>query len=320
LKKALITGITGQDGSFLAELLLEKGYEVHGIFRTSSSHNTERIDHIYNNIYKHYGDLTDTSSLTTALNNINPDEVYNLACQSHVQVSYTLPYYTTDVGYLGTLTLLEAVKAKNNTKYYQASSSEMFGNSESPQNENTVLNPRSPYALSKVASHYATKLYREAYNLYTCNGICFNHESERRGITFVTRKITRAASRIKYKLQDKLILGNIDASRDWGYAKDYVEAMWLMLQQDTPNDYIIATGETQTIKEFLDKAFSYCNLNYKDYLIIDKSFYRPLEVNYLLGNYTKLKEELRWQPKTDFNTLVSIMMEHDLKAAYKEAK
>jgi GDPmannose 4,6-dehydratase len=325
-KKALITGVTGQDGSYLAEFLLSKGYEVHGVIRRSSSFNTQRIDHLYQDPHKPdtrlflvHADLNDSSSLNTILRDIQPDEVYNLAAQSHVRVSFDIPEYTSEVAGVGTIRILEAIRASGiKTKFYQASSSEMFGQAPPPQNENTVFHPRSPYACAKVFSHYVTVNYREAYGLFACSGILFNHESERRGETFVTRKITRAASRIKLGLQDKLYLGNLDARRDWGYAKDYIEAMWLMLQAEKADDYVIATGETHSVKEFVEEAFNCLELDWNQYVEIDPWYYRPSEVDLLLGDATKARRELGWQPRVGFKQLVRLMIDHDLKLAEQE--
>ena len=322
MKKALITGITGQDGSYLAELLLEKGYEVHGIIRRSSSFNTERIDHLYRDphindvkMFLHYGDLSDSSNLSRLLEKIQPDEIYNLAAQSHVRVSFDMPEYTADVVGLGTIRILDAIKETQiKTKFYQASTSELYGKVvETPQTEKTPFYPRSPYACAKLYSYWITVNYRESYNMYACNGILFNHESPRRGETFVTKKITHAIARILNKEQDKLYLGNLDSKRDWGYAKDYVEAMWLMLQQEKPDDYVIATGETHSVREFLDEAFGLVGLDWKKYVEIDPRYYRPAEVDLLLGDPTKAKEKLGWHPKTTFKELVKIMLEYDLK-------
>jgi GDPmannose 4,6-dehydratase len=321
-KKALITGITGQDGSYLAELLLEKGYEVYGTVRRASSFNTSRIDHLYHdqhekgaNLKLIFSDLSDATSLHGVISDIQPDEVYNLAAQSHVRVSFDIPEYTADVTGTGTVRLLEAIrKIKPDTKFYQASSSEMFGMvQEVPQKETTPFYPRSPYGAAKVYSYWITKNYREGYGMFTCNGILFNHESPRRGETFVTRKITRALARIQAGLQDKLYLGNLDAKRDWGYAKEYVEAMWLMLQQDKPDDYVVATNETHSIKEFLQEAFSCVGLKWQDYVEIDKKYFRPTEVELLIGDYSKAKEKLGWEPKTKFKELVKIMVDADIK-------
>ena len=320
-KKALITGITGQDGSYLAELLLEKGYEVHGIIRRSSSFNTGRIEHLYQDfhvndarVFLHYGDLADGSALSRLLEKIQPDEIYNLAAQSHVRVSFDIPEYTADVVALGTIRILDAIKETEiKTKFYQASTSELYGKAvETPQTEKTPFYPRSPYACAKLYSYWITVNYRESYDMYACNGILFNHESPRRGETFVTKKITHAIARILKKEQDKLYLGNLDAKRDWGYAKDYVEAMWLMLQQDKAEDYVIATGETHSVREFLDEAFGLVGLDWKKYVEIDPRYYRPAEVDLLLGNPTKAKEKLGWKPKTTFKELVKIMLEYDL--------
>ncbi len=320
-KKALITGITGQDGSYLAELLLEKGYEVHGIIRRSSSFNTGRIEHLYQDfhvndarVFLHYGDLADSSALSRLLEKIQPDEIYNLAAQSHVRVSFDIPEYTADVVALGTIRILDAIKETEiKTKFYQASTSELYGKVvETPQTEKTPFYPRSPYACAKLYSYWITVNYRESYDMYACNGILFNHESPRRGETFVTKKITHAIARILKKEQDKLYLGNLDAKRDWGYAKDYVEAMWLMLQQDKAEDYVIATGETHSVREFLDEAFGLVGLDWKKYVEIDSRYYRPAEVDLLLGNPAKAKEKLGWKPKTTFKELVKIMLEYDL--------
>jgi len=322
-KKALITGITGQDGSYLAELLLEKGYEVHGIIRRSSSFNTGRIDHIFQDphihgvkLFLHYGDLSDSSSVSRLLEKIAPDEIYNLGAQSHVRVSFDIPEYTGDITGLGTLRLLDAIKETQiKTRFYQASSSEMFGKVlEVPQTEKTPFYPRSPYACAKVYAYWLTVNYRESYNLFTCNGILFNHESPRRGETFVTRKITQALAKIVAGKQDKLYLGNLDAKRDWGYAKDYVEAMWMMLQHNKPDDYVIATGETFSVREFLEEAFSYVNLDWEKYVETDPRYFRPAEVDLLIGNPEKAKTQLDWEPKVKFRELVKIMVEADLKA------
>ncbi len=321
IKKALITGITGQDGSYLAELLLEKGYEVHGIIRRSSSFNTGRIEHLYQDfhskdarVFLHYGDLADSSALSRLLEKIQPDEIYNLAAQSHVRVSFDIPEYTADVVGLGTMRILDAIKeTKINTRFYQASTSELYGKVvETPQTEKTPFYPRSPYACAKLYSYWITVNYRESYDIYACNGILFNHESPRRGETFVTKKITHAIARILKKEQDKLYLGNLEAKRDWGYAKDYVEAMWLMLQQENADDYVIATGETHSVREFLDEAFGLVGLDWKKYVEIDPQYYRPAEVDLLLGDSTKAREKLGWKPKTNFKELVKIMLEYDL--------
>jgi GDPmannose 4,6-dehydratase len=326
-KRALITGITGQDGSYLSELLLSKGYQVHGVIRRASTLNTDRIDHLYQdphlpntNLFLHYGDLTDGTALRRLLEAVCPHEVYNLGAQSHVRVSFDAPEYTVDTVGMGTLRLLEALRdyqqrTKQEVRFYQAGSSEMFGLVQAvPQSETTPFYPRSPYACAKVYAHWQTVNYRESYNLFACNGILFNHESPRRGETFVTRKITRAIARIMAKTQQKLYLGNLDAKRDWGYAKDYVEAMWLMLQQDQPDDYVIATGQTQSVREFLEVAFAYVGLNWQDYVEIDPRYFRPAEVELLLGDATKAKEKLGWTPQVDFHQLVKIMVDADLEA------
>ena len=320
-KKALITGITGQDGSYLAEFLLEKGYEVHGLIRRSSTFNTDRIDHIYadphdpnRKLFLHYGDITDSGQLTNLIYNIQPDEIYHLAAQSHVRVSFDIPEFTGDVTGIGTTRLLEAIRRSGiKTRYYQASSSEMFGDSPPPQNEETPFRPRSPYGAAKVYAYWMAKNYREGYGMFAVNGILFNHESPRRGETFVTRKITRSIARIKYGLENKLYLGNLEAKRDWGYAGDFVEAMWLMLQQDHPDDYVIATGETHSVKEFLEEAFKYADLDWKNYVEIDKRYFRPLEVEFLQGDASKAKRKLGWEPKVRFNELAKIMVDADMK-------
>jgi len=322
-KKALITGITGQDGSYLAELLLEKGYDVYGIIRRSSSFNTARIDHIYQDPHEKgvrlkliYGDLGDGSSMNRILRDIKPDEIYNLGAQSHVRVSFDIPEYTADITGLGVTRILDAILEEGletKTKFYQASSSEMYGMVQAvPQNEETPFYPRSPYGAAKVYAYWITKNYRESYNMFACNGILFNHESPRRGETFVTRKITKALARIKAGLQDTLYLGNLDAKRDWGYAKEYVEAMWLMLQADKPDDYVIATNETHSVKEFLEEAFKHAGLDWKKYVKIDKKYFRPAEVDLLIGDYSKAKRELGWEPKTTFKELVKIMVNADM--------
>ncbi len=325
--KALITGITGQDGSFLTELLLEKGYTVHGIIRRASSFNTQRIDHLYQDphipgtrLFLDHGDLSDSTSLNTILRQVVPDEIYNLGAQSHVRVSFDVPEYTTDVTAVGTVRILEAIRELGiRPKFYQASSSEMFGKVvETPQTEKTPFYPRSPYACAKVFAYHTTLNYREAYGLFACNGILFNHESERRGETFVTRKITRAATRIKLGLQDNLFLGNLDAKRDWGYAKDYVEAMWLMMQADKGDDYVIATGETHSVKEFVEETFSYLDMDWQEYVKIDPWYYRPSEVDFLQGDATKARKELGWEPKVTFKELVKLMVDHDLNLAKEE--
>jgi GDPmannose 4,6-dehydratase len=325
--KALITGITGQDGSFLTELLLEKGYTVHGVIRRTSSFNTQRIDHLYQDphipgtrMFLDHGDLSDSTSLNTILRQVVPDEIYNLGAQSHVRVSFDVPEYTTDVTAVGTVRILEAIRELGiRPKFYQASSSEMFGKVvETPQTETTPFYPRSPYACAKVFAYHTTVNYREAYGLFACNGILFNHESERRGETFVTRKITRAATRIKMGLQDKLFLGNLDAKRDWGYAKDYVEAMWLMMQAEKSDDYVIATGETHSVKEFVQEVFSYLDMDWKEYVKIDPWYYRPSEVDLLQGDSAKARKELGWEPKVGFHELVRLMVDHDLGIAKEE--
>ncbi|MCH7919595.1 MAG: GDP-mannose 4,6-dehydratase [Planctomycetes bacterium] len=326
MKKALVTGITGQDGSYLAELLLNRGYEVYGIVRRASTFTTGRIEHLYEDPHEEprlkliYGDLTDGGNLSTIMNDVRPDEVYNLAAQSHVRVSYDQPIYSVNVGALGTLRMLEAVRSMENpARYYQASSSEMYGQVvETPQKETTPFHPRSPYACAKVYSYWQTVNYREAYDMYACNGILFNHESPRRGETFVTRKITRAATRIKEGLQDKLYLGNLDAKRDWGFAGDYVEAMWLMLQQEGPDDYVVATGETHSVRAFLDQVFGHLDLDWKEYVEIDPRYYRPAEVDLLLGDAGKAKRELGWEPKVSFKELAKMMTDADWKRAREE--
>ncbi|HUU09586.1 MAG TPA: GDP-mannose 4,6-dehydratase [Phycisphaerae bacterium] len=326
-KRALVTGITGQDGSYLAELLLAKGYEVHGLIRRSSTFNTSRIDHIYQDpheararLFLHYGDLTDGSGLRQVLTKCQPAEVYNLGAQSHVRVSFDQPVYTAEVDAIGTLRLLEAIRDTGlPTRFYQASSSEMFGQvAETPQTERTPFHPRSPYGCAKVFGYWQTVNYREAYGLFGCNGILFNHESPRRGETFVTRKITRAAARIKEGLQEKLFLGNLDAQRDWGYAGDYVEAMWRMLQQDTADDYVVATGETHSVREFCEEAFGALDLDYSQYVEIDPRYFRPAEVELLLGDATKAREQIGWRPQVAFKQLVRMMIEHDREMAKEE--
>ena len=318
-KTALITGITGQDGSYLSELLLSKGYEVHGIVRRSStSSNLSRIEHILGKITLHNGDLTDSCRLAQIVREANPDEVYNLAAQSHVHVSFEKPEYTLQTDGAGVLRLLEAIKAQmelsgKQIKFYQAGTSELYGSTPPPQSETTPFYPRSPYACAKLYAHWQVINYRESYNMFACNGILFNHESERRGEEFVTRKITRAATRIKLGLQNELKLGNLDSKRDWGFAGDYVEAMWLMLQQDKPDDYVVATGESRTVREFCEIAFSSLGLNYEDYVKVDPKFFRPAEVDYLLGDPSKIKAKLNWSPKTSFKQLVERMIEGDLK-------
>jgi GDPmannose 4,6-dehydratase len=328
VKKALITGITGQDGSYLAELLLAKGYEVHGIIRRASTFNTGRINHLYEDphingvrLFLHYGDIADSTNLIKLLYRIQPDEIYHLAAQSHVRVSFDIPEYTGDVTALGTIRILEAVRETGlKAKFYQASSSELFGKvREIPQRETTPFHPRSPYGVAKLYSYWATVNYRESYGMFACNGILFNHESPRRGETFVTRKITRAAARIKMGVQDKLYLGNLDAQRDWGYAKEYVEAMWLMLQQDEPDDYVIATGKTHTVQKFVTEAFSYVGLDWREFIEIDPKYYRPAEVDCLIGDPTKAKNNLGWEAETQFIDLVRLLMDADLEIARREA-
>lgn len=326
MKKAFLTGITGQDGSYLAEFLLDKGYEVHGLIRRSSTFNTDRIDHLYRDshdpdtkLFLHYGDLSVSGQLMDLLASINPDEIYHLGAQSHVRVSFDMPEYTADITGLGTLRILEAIRKTGiQTKFYQASSSEMFGAAPPPQSENTLFQPRSPYAAAKVFSYHIVKNYRDAYGLFATNGILFNHESPRRGETFVTRKITRAAARIKQGLQDKLYLGNLEAKRDWGFAGDFVEAMWLMLQQDKPDDYVIATGETHSVREFAEKVFSKLGLDYARYVAVDPRYFRPTEVDVLLGDASRANKALGWQPKVSFDQLVDMMIAADLELAKKE--
>src|SRR5258707_3289264 len=327
-KTALISGITGQDGSFLAELLLDKGYEVYGIIRRSSSFNTDRIDHLYQDPHEKgtrlhlvYGDLNDSSSLNTILRQIHPDEIYNLGAQSHVRVSFDIPEYTGEVTGLGTVRLLEAVReAGIRPKFYQASSSELYGKvAETPQPETTPFHPRSPYGCAKAYAYHITVNYRESYGLFASNGILFNHEYERRGETFGSRKITRDATRIKLGLQEKLYMGNLDARRDWGYARDYVEAMWLMLQAEEPDDYVVATGQTHSIKEFLDLSFGMLDLDWKQYVEIDPRYYRPAEVDLLLGDPGKARRQLGWEPKVTFDGLVKLMTDYDLELAKHEA-
>ena len=327
-KRALITGITGQDGSYLTELLLDQGYEVFGIVRRASSFNTERIDHLYQDPHQpgtrlrlFYGDLNDSSSLNTILRRTEPDEIYNLGAQSHVRVSFDIPEYTGEVSGLGTVRLLEAIRETGiRARFYQASSSELFGKArETPQTENTPFYPRSPYGCAKAYAYHITINYRESYGLFACNGILFNHESERRGETFVSRKITRAATRIKLGLQNKLYLGNLDAQRDWGYAKDYVEAMWLMLQVDEADDYVIATGITHSVRHFLAEAFEYLDLDWKESVETDPRYLRPAEVDILLGDASKARHALGWEPKVDFRQLVRLMVDHDLELARQES-
>ena len=342
MKKALITGITGQDGSYLAELLLEKGYEVHGMIRRSSSFNTGRIDHLYNDpeildkrMFLYYGDLTDSSNLNRLIEKIQPTEIYNLGAQSHVQVSFEVPEYTAEVDAIGTLRFLDAIKETGvNTKLYQASTSEMFGKvQEMPQSEKTPFYPRSPYAVAKIYGYWIIVNYREAYDLFACNGILFNHESPRRGPTFVTRKITRAVARIKHDIQEKLVLGNLDAKRDWGYAPEYVKGMWLMLQQDEPKDFVLATGEAHTVREFVDLAFKELDMELewegeginekgidnsgKIRVEVNKQYFRPTEVDFLIGNPLQAEKELGWKAETKFEDLVAIMVETDWKKVQK---
>jgi GDPmannose 4,6-dehydratase len=329
MKRALITGITGQDGSYLSELLLEKGYEVHGVVRRSSSFNTERIDHLYRDPHErgvrlllHYGDLNDASSLQSILSAVKPDEVYNLGAQSHVRVSFDIPEYTGEVTALGAIRLLEAIRKLGIAcRFYQASSSELYGKAvETPQRETTPFHPRSPYAAAKAYAFYVTQNYREAYGLFAANGILFNHESERRGETFVTRKITRALGRIKHGLQKELFLGNLDAKRDWGHAADYVEAMWLMLQEDKPDDYVIGTGETHSVREFLELAARRLDLDWREYVRTDERYFRPAEVDLLLADPSKAKAALGWAPKVGFEELVARMVDADLELAAREKR
>ncbi len=319
MKKALITGVTGQDGSYLAELLLRKGYEVHGIKRRSSSFNTERVEGIYRDFHEdtrfflHFADLADASSLTKLLYELRPDEIYHLAAQSHVRVSFDIPEYTADITGTGTVRMLEAMRQTGlNARFYQASSSEIFGSSPPPQNEFSPLHPRSPYGCAKAFAHWATVNYRESYGMYCCNGILFNHESPRRGETFVTRKITRAAAHIKFGLQEKLYLGNLDARRDWGYAPDYVEAMWRMLQQPQPGDYVVGTGEAHSVQEFVELAFAHVGLDWRRHVEIDPRYRRPAEVDHLLADARKAREKLGWRPTVGFEELVRLMVDADM--------
>ena len=324
--KAFITGITGQDGTYLAELLLKKGYEVHGTVRRSSSINTNRIDSLISKysadkqLNLHYSDLLDSSSITNLINKINPEEVYNLAAQSHVSVSFSNPIFTTQVGTLGSISILEVIRNLNKeVKFYQASSSEMFGGANKEVlNEHSVFDAKSPYGASKVFAHEITKIYRESYNLFGVNGILFNHESPLRGETFVTRKISKAVGRISVGIQERLTLGNLDASRDWGYAKDYVEGMWKMMQHDYPEDWVLATGITKTVREFAEEAFNFVGLNWEDYVEVSEKYFRPNEVDYLLGDSSKAREILGWKPKVDFRGLVEIMVKHDINEAKKD--
>ncbi|MEN4011900.1 MAG: GDP-mannose 4,6-dehydratase [Chloroflexota bacterium] len=325
MKKALITGITGQDGSYLAELLLSKGYEVHGIIRRASTFNTRRLDHIYRDphpnggevqLFLHYGDISVAETISNIIYNVRPDEVYHLAAQSHVRVSFDMPEYTGDVTGLGAIRILEAIRKSGfEERFYQASSSEMFGAAKPPQNEDTPFEPRSPYAAAKVYAYWLTRNYREGYGMFACNGILFNHESPRRGETFVTRKITRALAAIKAGKQKYLYLGNLDAKRDWGYAPEYVEAMYLIMQQDKPNDYVIGTGESRSVREFLDESFGYAGMKWEDYVRIDPRYFRPTEVDYLLCDPSRAKQQLGWQPKVRFHELVRIMVDADLELA-----
>jgi GDPmannose 4,6-dehydratase len=326
MKKAFITGITGQDGSYLAQLLLDKGYEVHGLIRRSSTFNTDRIDHLYRDshepdakLFLHYGDLSVSGQLMDLLAAINPDEIYHLGAQSHVRVSFDMPEYTGDITGLGTLRILESIRKTGiKTKFYQASSSEMFGAAPPPQSENTPFQPRSPYAAAKVYAYHIVQNYRDAYGIFATNGILFNHESPRRGETFVTRKITRAATQIKLGIRDKLYLGNLDAKRDWGYAGDFVEAMWLMLQQEKPDDYVIATGETHSVREFAEKVFAKLDLDYARHVVIDPRYFRPTEVVVLLGDSSRARKALNWEPKVTFDQLIDMMVEADMKLARQE--
>jgi GDPmannose 4,6-dehydratase len=321
-KIAFITGITGQDGSYLAEFLLEKGYTVHGLIRRSSSFNTQRIDHLFQDpheknirLHLHYGDMSDGAGLTNLISTIRPDEIYNLAAQSHVKVSFSMPHYTANVDGIGAVTILEAIRSsKLDTRFYQASTSELFGSTPPPQNENSIFKPRSPYGAAKLYAYWVTVNYREAYGLHATNGILFNHESPRRGETFVTRKITRAVAAIKHGKQVKLYLGNMDAIRDWGYAKEYVESMWQMLQQKTSDDYIVATGVGATIREFCDASFARAGLNWQDYVEFDPQYLRPTEVDALIGEPTKVKNQLGWQPKTHWKELAELMVDSDLQS------
>lgn len=322
MPRALITGVTGQDGSYLAEFLLGKGYEVHGLIRRSSTFNTSRIEHIYrdpheadSNFILHYGDITDASGMTNLIRTIRPDEVYNLAAQSHVMVSFSMPTYTGSVDAIGAITLLEAIRSSGlSAKFYQASTSELFGATPPPQNEKSQFKPRSPYAAAKLYAYWATVNYREAYGLHATNGILFNHESPRRGETFVTRKITRAVAAILAGKQDKLFLGNLDSIRDWGYAKEYVESMWLMLQQKSPSDYVVATGIGATIRDFCEQSFSRVNLNWEKYIEIDDRYHRPTEVDALIGDNSKIRDELGWTPTTDWKNLANLMVDADVQS------
>jgi GDPmannose 4,6-dehydratase len=319
--KALITGITGQDGSYLAELLLSKGYEVHGLIRRASTFNTQRIDHLYHDphngekvkLYLHYGDMANTGNLVDLIYSVQPEEVYHLAAQSHVRVSFDLPEYTGDITGLGTMRILEAIRKSGlGTRYYQASSSEMFGSAKPPQNETTAFEPQSPYAAAKVYAYWVTRNYRQGYNLFACNGILFNHESPRRGETFVTRKITRAIAAIKAGKQQHLYLGNLEAKRDWGYAPDYVAAMWKMLQNDQPGDFVIGTGEAHSVREFLEESFGYASMDWQDYVRIDERYFRPTEVDYLMADASLARKTLDWEPRVYFHDLVRVMVDADL--------
>ncbi len=320
MKRALITGITGQDGSYLAEFLLSKGYEVHGLIRRASTFNTNRIDHIYkddhvpdNMLFLHFGDLSDSGKLTDLIYNVQPDEIYHLGAQSHVKVSYEIPEYTGEIVALGTLRLLEAIRRSGiKTRFYQASSSEMFGAAPPPQNEKTPFYPRSPYAVAKVYAYWIVVNYRESYNMFASNGILFNHESPRRGETFVTRKITRGIAQIKKNIEKKLYLGNLDAKRDWGFAPEYVECMWLIMQQDNPDNYVIGTGESHSVREFVSKAFAYADMDWNEYVEIDPKYFRPAEVDYLQADIEKAKKQLGWSPRLTYNDLVKVMVDYDL--------
>jgi GDPmannose 4,6-dehydratase len=326
MPRALITGITGQDGSYLAELLLDKGYDVHGLVRRSSSFNTSRLDNIYQDpheakvrLHLHHGDLSDSGALVNLIRDLQPDEVYNLGAQSHVMVSFDVPEYTGETTGMGTVRILEAIRASQvQTRFYQASSSEMFGAAPPPQNEDTKFHPRSPYGVAKMFAYWTTVNYREAHGVFAANGILFNHESERRGETFVTRKITRAVARIQAGLQEKLYLGNLDAKRDWGYAPEYVEAMWMMLQQDEPQDFVIGTGQAHTVQEFVELAFGHVGLDWQRYVEVDPKYYRPSEVDYLLADPSKARKVLGWEPKTTFEELVRIMVDADVRLLNEE--
>ena len=320
MKKALITGVTGQDGSYLAEFLLTKGYEVHGLIRRASSFNTQRLDPIYRDphesnvrFFMHYGDLSDSGSLVNLIRTLEPDEIYHLGAQSHVKVSFEIPEYTADATAMGTVRILEAIRSSGvDTRFYQAGSSEMFGSTPPPQSEETAFHPRSPYAVAKVMAHWMSINYREAYGMYACNGILFNHESARRGETFVTRKVTRAVARIKAGIQDKLYLGNLYSNRDWGYAPEYVEAMWLMLQQDEPEDFVIATGEAYSVRDFCEVAFNHARLDWEAHVEIDPNYYRPAEVDHLRGDPSKALEKLGWRARTSFTDLAELMVDADI--------